>query len=423
MSAVVWYYIDGSGRTLGPVLTPAMRRLLKDGTIKPNTLIRCDEQEEWVRSIDCDRFQRTLASKTDSNTSSQGQNVVEESHALTPTIPDWLIPKSASTARPKKKRMKRNKDNGQIKSRIDRWLEKHANTSSQGAGRSANAETRHSQLSAPPATPSEKRISRNEPATLIDAADTVKTSADGKSSISTNSKQTGKLCSKCSAINFDDATQCRSCNADLFKNSKRFTTRDSRDSNVEAAPVSVEDQPRLRLLTSMLRGFYHEHRGLLSVLRWILIASIFVGVILLLTILTAWITNVVSSLSFPSLLAWTVLIPIILYFAWIKITDETDNPFLNPLIFVLVLSVVTIWLRSIPSQIASSSSSNAPDDTVILVVGRDRLESILLDPGSLEIIVERVEKPGRNGGRVGYYAKYRAKNGFGGYDIDDFYTE
>ena len=70
-----------------------------------------------------------------------------------------------------------------------------------------------------------------------------------------------------------------------------------------------------------------------------------------------------------------------------------------------------------------SSSSGPPDDFSIKYVGRQRLESRLKDPGSLEIISERVHRPGLNGGTVGYSAKYRAKNGFGGYVVDEFYTE
>jgi len=62
-------------------------------------------------------------------------------------------------------------------------------------------------------------------------------------------------------------------------------------------------------------------------------------------------------------------------------------------------------------------------DTAVRLVGRERLEAQLKDPSSLEIISEEVIKPGRYGGKVGYRAKYRANNSFGGYVVDEFYTE
>jgi hypothetical protein len=79
---------------------------------------------------------------------------------------------------------------------------------------------------------------------------------------------------------------------------------------------------------------------------------------------------------------------------------------------------------ALASSLSCDGAANrAPDDFSIKYVGRQRLESQLRDPGSLEIIEERVVRPGRNGGEVGYYAKYRARNGFGGYNVEEFYTE
>jgi hypothetical protein len=70
-----------------------------------------------------------------------------------------------------------------------------------------------------------------------------------------------------------------------------------------------------------------------------------------------------------------------------------------------------------------SASRGKPDDFSLKYVGKQRLRDQLRDPDSLEIIEERLVRPGRNGGEVGYYAKYRAKNGFGGYSVEEFYTE
>src|ERR1017187_4388860 len=71
----------------------------------------------------------------------------------------------------------------------------------------------------------------------------------------------------------------------------------------------------------------------------------------------------------------------------------------------------------------SERRRNGPSDVDIKLEGRERLNRTLRDPDSLQIIEEQVVRPGKNGGRVGYYVKYRAKNGFGGYTIDEFYTK
>lgn len=62
-------------------------------------------------------------------------------------------------------------------------------------------------------------------------------------------------------------------------------------------------------------------------------------------------------------------------------------------------------------------------DIDIKLAGRARLTNSLNDPGSLEIIDETLVKPGKNGARIGYRATFRAKNGFGGYIKDTYYTE
>ena len=72
---------------------------------------------------------------------------------------------------------------------------------------------------------------------------------------------------------------------------------------------------------------------------------------------------------------------------------------------------------------AGCLSSGSPDDSSLKYVGRQRLEATLREPDSLEIIEENLIRPGRNGGEVGYYAKFRARNGFGGTSVEEFYTE
>ena len=93
-----------------------------------------------------------------------------------------------------------------------------------------------------------------------------------------------------------------------------------------------------------------------------------------------------------------------------------------------VLWIVVIGLILLVSSCSkgcgdSSNDSGKPDDFSLKYAGRERLEAQLKDPGSLEIISERLVRPGKYGGDVGYECKYRAKNSFGGYVVDTFYTE
>lgn len=91
----------------------------------------------------------------------------------------------------------------------------------------------------------------------------------------------------------------------------------------------------------------------------------------------------------------------------------TDSSF-----WIFLLIAAFLLLRS-----SHNTKEGKPDDTAVKTVARQRLEDSLKDPGSLEIISEKVIRPGRYGSKVGYEATYRAKNSLGGYVIDDFYTE
>jgi hypothetical protein len=92
-------------------------------------------------------------------------------------------------------------------------------------------------------------------------------------------------------------------------------------------------------------------------------------------------------------------------------------------VFVLALCLVNYFTGGSDDGARSADGTARPDDVTIKQVGRDRLRATLREPDSLEIIEERLVRPARNGGEVGYYVKYRAKNGFGGYAVDEFYTE
>ena len=93
-------------------------------------------------------------------------------------------------------------------------------------------------------------------------------------------------------------------------------------------------------------------------------------------------------------------------------------------ITILLLFLALLFCGCADSDSSGSSgSSGPPDDFSLKYVGRQRLEATLKDPDSLEIIEERLIRPGVNGGEVGYYAKFRARNGFGGMNVEEFYTE
>ena len=104
-------------------------------------------------------------------------------------------------------------------------------------------------------------------------------------------------------------------------------------------------------------------------------------------------------------------------------SQEQDNFLLYLVggIFALMIPLIIgakIYDTVYPPEGAVSQSS---DDFTIKYVGRERLKSSLKDPGSLEIISEEVvDLP--NGGH-GYRATFRAKNSFGGYVTQEFYTE
>lgn len=70
-----------------------------------------------------------------------------------------------------------------------------------------------------------------------------------------------------------------------------------------------------------------------------------------------------------------------------------------------------------------TSDSGLDSDINVKILGRNKLEERLKDPDSLQIIEEKVIRPGKHGGEVGYYCKFRAKNSFGGYNTDEFYIE
>lgn len=56
MGSANWFYIDGSGRTVGPVSLDTMKDLSRVEVIKPNTLVKLEEASEWQRSVDSHEF-------------------------------------------------------------------------------------------------------------------------------------------------------------------------------------------------------------------------------------------------------------------------------------------------------------------------------------------------------------------------------
>lgn len=90
---------------------------------------------------------------------------------------------------------------------------------------------------------------------------------------------------------------------------------------------------------------------------------------------------------------------------------------------MVVAVIVGIIISLIAYTKKDDGNKRSYTDQDVMIVARDRLREQLRDPDSLQIISEKVIRPGRNGGVVGYEATYRAKNGFGGYAVETFYTE
>lgn len=111
--------------------------------------------------------------------------------------------------------------------------------------------------------------------------------------------------------------------------------------------------------------------------------------------------------------AWLVVVAIIgaivvAYCAWEQV---------RMVVWGLVIMYVLVWSGD------KSGSSRTPDNYDLKLMGRQTLESVLREPDSLEIIEEKLILPVRYGASVVYYARYRARNGFGGMSIDEYYTE
>jgi hypothetical protein len=98
--------------------------------------------------------------------------------------------------------------------------------------------------------------------------------------------------------------------------------------------------------------------------------------------------------------------------------DESGNN--NGCIWTIIL---VVGFFTLIGNLSDSNKSGKPDDTTIKVLCRQKLQERLRDPDSLQIISEKLVRPGKLGGEVGYECKYRAKNGFGGLTVDSFYTE
>lgn len=82
----------------------------------------------------------------------------------------------------------------------------------------------------------------------------------------------------------------------------------------------------------------------------------------------------------------------------------------------IIAIIVIILFIMINTSAFDFSSPSENHKAAVKYVGRQKLKEQLRDPDSLEIIEEKVTEKS-------YYAKFRAKNGFGGYTIEEFYAE
>jgi uncharacterized Zn finger protein (UPF0148 family) len=82
------------------------------------------------------------------------------------------------------------------------------------------------------------------------------------------------------------------------------------------------------------------------------------------------------------------------------------------------------WLGTRPASYSGPSGGSATSNDFSLKYNcRQLLKETLHDPDSLEIIEERLVRPGREGGEVGYYIKYRAKNALNAKVLSEYYVE
>lgn len=95
-------------------------------------------------------------------------------------------------------------------------------------------------------------------------------------------------------------------------------------------------------------------------------------------------------------------------------TQEEKTPEEKGCAIIIGIFLILVCIISILSPSSSYDTTDAEYNQ--LYEGRQNLKSTLRDPDSLQIISEDTI------GGV-YHAKFRAKNGFGGYEVSDYFDD
>jgi hypothetical protein len=102
MGSANWFYIDGSGCTVGPESSDTMKDLSRGKVIKPNTLVKQGKASEWQRSVDCEEFriQIVLGRKRPPSTDREESRVLKGSVPIAELITRWDEAKAEKMPKP-----------------------------------------------------------------------------------------------------------------------------------------------------------------------------------------------------------------------------------------------------------------------------------------------------------------------------------
>jgi len=152
----------------------------------------------------------------------------------------------------------------------------------------------------------------------------------------------------------------------------------------------------------------------------ILVTAIIVLGSVLLLLGTAWFVTVYARVLYCCLIGLVFMVGLALSVS----LKEESTQFIG--ISITFVACVLMALPLLPAEAfekyeSNGSSNNSGSvDAIYVIRGREKLKASLKDPWSLSIIKENVVY---EHGSYWYYCEYRAKNSFGGYVVDIYFTE
>ena len=100
-------------------------------------------------------------------------------------------------------------------------------------------------------------------------------------------------------------------------------------------------------------------------------------------------------------------------------SDIEPNSHLKTVAIVFVVALILLSIQSCRESSQACVFSNEQ----IIQIGRNRLLLGSDDPGKININIEAVIRPGRNGGEFGYWAQYQVLNAAGEWVKKEHYDE